>query len=64
VEHLPPDGYTVMASMLADKDVDAMLAALAAVGRRFVACGSSSPARWARTAGGARRRPLRAGRGA
>ena len=43
VEHLPPDDYTVMASMLADKDVDAMLAALAAVGRRFVACRSSSP---------------------
>jgi dihydrofolate synthase/folylpolyglutamate synthase len=43
VEHLPPDDYTVMASILADKDVDAMLAALAAVGRRFVACRSSSP---------------------
>jgi dihydrofolate synthase/folylpolyglutamate synthase len=43
VEHLPPDDYTVMASMLADKDVDAMLAALAAVGRRFVACRTSSP---------------------
>ena len=43
MEHLPPDDYTVMASMLADKDVDAMLAALAAVGRRFVACRSSSP---------------------
>ena len=43
VEHLPPDDYTVMASILADKDVDAMLAALAAVGRRFVACSSSSP---------------------
>jgi dihydrofolate synthase/folylpolyglutamate synthase len=43
VEHLPPDDYTVMASILADKDVDAMLAALAAVGQRFVACSSSSP---------------------
>jgi dihydrofolate synthase/folylpolyglutamate synthase len=43
VEHLPPDDYTVMASILADKDVDAMLAAFAAVGRRFVACRSSSP---------------------
>ena len=43
VEHLPPDDYTVMASILADKDVDAMLAALAAVGRRFVACRSSNP---------------------
>jgi dihydrofolate synthase/folylpolyglutamate synthase len=43
VEHLPPGDYTVMASILADKDVDAMLAALAGVGRRFVACRSSSP---------------------
>lgn len=42
VEHLPPDDYTVMASILADKDVDAMLAGLAAVGRRFVACRSSN----------------------
>jgi dihydrofolate synthase/folylpolyglutamate synthase len=42
VEHLPADDYTVMASILADKDVDAMLAALAAVGRRFVACRSSN----------------------
>ena len=43
VEHLPADDYTVMASILADKDVDAMLAALAAAGRRFVACRSSNP---------------------
>jgi dihydrofolate synthase/folylpolyglutamate synthase len=43
VEHLPADDYTVMASILADKDVDAMLAALAAVGPRFVACRSSNP---------------------
>jgi dihydrofolate synthase/folylpolyglutamate synthase len=43
VEHLPPDDYTVMASILADKDVDAMLAALSVVGRRFVACRSSNP---------------------
>ena len=42
VEHLPPGDYTVMASILADKDADAMLAALAAVGRRFVACRSSN----------------------
>ena len=34
VEHLPADDYTVMASILADKDVDAMLAALAAAGHR------------------------------
>jgi len=43
VEHLPADDYTVMASILADKDVDAMLAALADAGRRFVACRSSNP---------------------
>ena len=43
VEHLPADDYTVMASILADKDVDAMLAALAAAGHRFVACRSSNP---------------------
>ena len=43
VEHLPADDYTVMASILADKDVDAMLAVLAAAGRRFVACRSSNP---------------------
>ena len=43
VERLPPDDYTVMASILADKDVDAMLEGLAGLGRRFVACGSSSP---------------------
>ncbi len=42
VEHLPPGDYTVMASILADKDVDTMLAALAGVGRRFVACRSSN----------------------
>jgi len=43
VEHLPADDYTVMASILADKDVGAMLTALAAVGRRFVASSSSNP---------------------
>jgi dihydrofolate synthase/folylpolyglutamate synthase len=42
-ERLPPDDYTVMASILADKDVDAMLDGLAGLGGRFVACGSSSP---------------------
>jgi dihydrofolate synthase / folylpolyglutamate synthase len=42
VEHLPPGDYTVMASILADKDVAGMLAGLAAVGERFVACRSSS----------------------
>lgn len=43
VEHLPEGDYTVMASILADKDVDAMLEALAVAGRRFVACSSSNP---------------------
>ena len=43
VEHLPADDYTVMASILADKDVGAMVERLAALGRRFVACRSSSP---------------------
>ena len=43
VEHLPRDDYTVMASMLADKDVDEMLRGLSALGRRFVASRSSNP---------------------
>jgi dihydrofolate synthase/folylpolyglutamate synthase len=42
VERLPPDDYTVMASILSDKDADAMLAGLAQVGSRFVACRSSN----------------------
>ena len=41
MEHLPPDDYTVMASILADKDVDGMLEPLAVLGDRFVACRSS-----------------------
>ena len=43
VEHLPTDDYTVMASILADKDVDEMLTGLAGLGGRFVATTSSSP---------------------
>ncbi|HEX2304259.1 MAG TPA: Mur ligase family protein [Gaiella sp.] len=43
VEHLPRGDYTVMASILADKDADGMLEALAVLGRRFVACRSSNP---------------------
>jgi dihydrofolate synthase / folylpolyglutamate synthase len=43
VERLPPGERVVLASILADKDVDAMLATLARVGRRFVATRSSSP---------------------
>ncbi|HEX3291304.1 MAG TPA: Mur ligase family protein [Gaiella sp.] len=42
LEHLPADDYTIMASILADKDVEGMLAGLAALGRRFVACRSSN----------------------
>ena len=42
VERLPPDDYTVMASILSDKDVDAMLSGLAGLGQRFVACRSSN----------------------
>ena len=42
VEHLPRDDYTLMASMLADKDVDEMLRALSTLGRRFVASRSSN----------------------
>ena len=40
---LPAADYTVCASILGDKDVDAMLAGLARLGRRFVATRSSSP---------------------
>jgi dihydrofolate synthase / folylpolyglutamate synthase len=43
VERLGPERFTVVASVLADKDVDAMLDGLAAVGSRFVATRSSSP---------------------
>jgi dihydrofolate synthase/folylpolyglutamate synthase len=42
IEHLPRDDYTLMASMLADKDVDEMLRGLSTLGRRFVACRSSN----------------------
>jgi dihydrofolate synthase/folylpolyglutamate synthase len=41
-ERLPPDDYTVMSSILSDKDVDAMLSGLAGLGTRFVACRSSN----------------------
>jgi dihydrofolate synthase/folylpolyglutamate synthase len=43
VDHLPAADYTVMASILSDKDVDGMLERLSTVGRRFVACRSSNP---------------------
>jgi dihydrofolate synthase/folylpolyglutamate synthase len=43
VERLDRDDYTVIASILADKDVEAMLRILRTVGARFVATRSSSP---------------------
>ena len=43
VEQLDRDDYTVVASILADKDVDAMLRTLCRAGPRFVATTSSSP---------------------
>jgi dihydrofolate synthase / folylpolyglutamate synthase len=39
---LPTARYTIVASILADKEIDGMLAALSVVGDRFVATGSSS----------------------
>jgi dihydrofolate synthase/folylpolyglutamate synthase len=42
VERLPPGDYTVVASILADKDVDAMLGVLSRAGSRLVATRSSS----------------------
>jgi dihydrofolate synthase/folylpolyglutamate synthase len=42
VERLRPQEYTVVASILADKDVDVMLAALSTLGSRFVATRSSN----------------------
>ena len=44
LERLPdPGNYVVVASVLADKDVDGILARLARAGRRFVATQSSNP---------------------
>ena len=42
VEHLQPGRYTLVASILADKDVDLMLERLSALGDRFVATRSSN----------------------
>jgi dihydrofolate synthase/folylpolyglutamate synthase len=42
VERLPPEDHVVVASVLRDKDVDAMLRELRGVGSRFVATRSSS----------------------
>jgi dihydrofolate synthase / folylpolyglutamate synthase len=41
--HLPPGERVVLASILADKDAEAMLAALAPAGHHFVATSSSNP---------------------
>jgi len=41
-ERLPPADYTICASILADKDVDRILARLEPVGRRFVATESTN----------------------
>jgi dihydrofolate synthase / folylpolyglutamate synthase len=43
VEQLDGDDHTIVASILSDKDVDAMLRILRRVGSRFVATTSSSP---------------------
>ena len=43
VERLPAGDHTVVASILADKDVDAMLRTLRRAGSRFIATRSSSP---------------------
>ena len=40
---LPPRRFTIVASILADKDAEAMLGALASAGDRLVATGSPSP---------------------
>ncbi len=42
VRHVPPGDYVVCASILRDKDADAMLAELAVLGDRFVATRSSN----------------------
>ena len=42
VQRLPPADYVICASILRDKDIDAMLAGLAAIGTRFVATESSN----------------------
>ncbi len=42
VRHVPPASYVICASILGDKDVDAMLANLATISQRFVATQSSN----------------------
>lgn len=58
VERLGEKDYTVMASILRDKDVERMLAGLSAVGERFVATRSSSPRALAADELAARARPF------
>ena len=43
VRNVPPASYVICASILGDKDVDAMLANLATISQRFVATQSSNP---------------------
>ena len=43
VDRLPEEDFTIVASILADKDADAMLRTLRRAGSRFVATSSSSP---------------------
>ena len=43
LERLPGSGYTIVASVLRDKDVDAMLQLLARAGRTLIATASSNP---------------------
>ena len=43
VDHLPTDDFTIVASILADKDADGVLRELRRAGSRFVATRSSSP---------------------
>ena len=56
VEHLPPDDYTVMASILADKDVEGMLSGLRWARPAVRGDSSSARARCRGRAGAARRR--------
>jgi len=58
VDRLPPAEYVVVASILRDKDADAMLHALARVGRRLVATRSSNPRAYAADELAARARPF------
>ena len=58
VARLRPEKFTVVASILRDKDVEGMLEELAALGDHFVATGSSNPRALAAKELAARARPL------